>query len=1043
MLISLCFLIMFSSPAYSVTFTSNTIIDWNNTLYESQDIIIDGCTLTINGEHTFNNLSVINNGRLKHSPAPNGEAENKLFLYINNNVTIDSTSGINCDGLGYGAAKGPGAGGYKGSVGGGGGYGGKGGNGKGSSYYQAQGGGAYGSAAEPINLGSGGGNPTNAAGGPGGGAIYLSIGGILHLDGSISANGNGGGTDLGGGGGSGGSIWVTTSTLSGTGAITSHGGAGSRYKYYSPYLHYYYSGGGAGGRIALYYNTKTYSGTTAANGSGSGYRAGEPGTIENSTSPEQVYGPIQQIYPSIAGDLSNYENIVFITHGWNGIFATADHSWIDDMTNNFNSYFLGNNMPSWKAISYNWQEHAGKWHDWASTSSENACKIGWTLGEQISSWPNCKHLHLVSHSAGAWMIDTISKIIKSNRPEITIHITFLDAYAPAGVIGVNTLGEHGDWVEHYVDHRRELGCSFGVVDLAGSVQSTNTTLDNAYNIDITGEDTALLRTGWGAHGWPKTWYDDTIPNSTPSVRSWGFASSLEGGKIPSLELMQQAFPRGERESIPPDFIPPPSIDHIKEMTSNPTYWGTYVPSYSSPADVEFDETQLIINSGETVQALQAMSLSVTATETTGAMPSDISWFYIKIDANELVNALSFDSEFTSLAGAESILDVYWEDQLIGSIDERYVFDGVQKYIYFLPEIYQPGSYKLAFKLATYNDTVSSIEIDNFRLKLYRASHDLCPDNKIDFLDYAILAKEWSMQKRPEDLAPEEGDGIINLLDFAVLASSWGQEPSQDMEKLKDISENWLATYKLPISDIAPYPNGDGVVDILDLQIIAENWLEGTSSQMDTNDINDGLITYYKFDGTSGPVVDEAGNNDANNVNDSATRGVTGKVGNAFYFNGSSSWVESDFNAGITGNSDWAISFWMYTNNPLGTTNLVSLGAYGTAFEIIGIAPGNTYLELFVNLWESSWNEYFGVGFDLTGAWNHIAATYDGADIRFFVNGSLKRTKPVTLNLLDDKIRIGGNPGGYAGLYFDGWIDEVKIWNRTLSDSEVQYLFQHP
>ena len=68
-LIGLCFFIMFSSSAYSITFTSNTVIAWDNNLYEGQDIIINGCTITINGEHAFNSLVIINGGALKHSAA--------------------------------------------------------------------------------------------------------------------------------------------------------------------------------------------------------------------------------------------------------------------------------------------------------------------------------------------------------------------------------------------------------------------------------------------------------------------------------------------------------------------------------------------------------------------------------------------------------------------------------------------------------------------------------------------------------------------------------------------------------------------------------------------------------------------------------------------------------------------------------------------------------------------------------------------------------------------------------------------------------------
>ena len=280
-----------------------------------------------------------------------------------------------------------------------------------------------------------------------------------------------------------------------------------------------------------------------------------------------------------------------------------------------------------------------------------------------------------------------------------------------------------------------------------------------------------------------------------------------------------------------------------------------------------------------------------------------------------------------------------------------------------------------------------------------------------------------------------GDYSVNLIDFSVFAASW-------MSQFGDSDFNVDC-------DLDNSGDSNEVIYMADLMVFCDNWLEGASSVIDTND---GLITYYKFDGTSGAVIDETGTN--NGVNDSATRDVVGKVGNAFYFDGSNSWVESDFDAGITGNSDWTISFWMYTDNPKDTSNLISLGTYGYHYQnkITGIGPGQTNTQLFVNLWETpqyngaTGNEHFYVGVDLTGAWNHIAATYNGKNLVFFVNGEFTKAKAVTLDLADDKIRIGGRPGGYDeyyNLYFDGMIDEVRIYNRTFSASEVQYLFQHP
>jgi hypothetical protein len=70
-------------------------------------------------------------------------------------------------------------------------------------------------------------------------------------------------------------------------------------------------------------------------------------------------------------------------------------------------------------------------------------------------------------------------------------------------------------------------------------------------------------------------------------------------------------------------------------------------------------------------------------------------------------------------------------------------------------------------------------------------------------------------------------------------------------------------------------------------------------------------------------------------------------------------------------------------------------------------------------------------------WTHLAATYDGAFQRLYVNGiqvaSQARTgsMPATTNPL----RIGGN--NIWGEYFAGRIDEMRIYNRALTQPEIQ------
>ena len=194
------------------------------------------------------------------------------------NISVDATSTITADAMGYGSASGAGAGechqDNQGGAGGGAGYGGIGGR----SSTGLAGGVSYGSITAPVDLGSGGGASEYGGpvpGGSGGGAIRLTVGVTLTLDGELTADGGDGQTQpaRGAGGGSGGSIYVTAGTLAGadTGSISTDGGIGG----INSGKH---GGGGAGGRIAVYYTTNTFAGTLSSVG-GSGDQYGGAGTI--------------------------------------------------------------------------------------------------------------------------------------------------------------------------------------------------------------------------------------------------------------------------------------------------------------------------------------------------------------------------------------------------------------------------------------------------------------------------------------------------------------------------------------------------------------------------------------------------------------------------------------------------------------------------------------------------------------------------------------------------------------------------------------------
>ena len=91
--------------------------------------------------------------------------------------------------------------------------------------------------------------------------------------------------------------------------------------------------------------------------------------------------------------------------------------------------------------------------------------------------------------------------------------------------------------------------------------------------------------------------------------------------------------------------------------------------------------------------------------------------------------------------------------------------------------------------------------------------------------------------------------------------------------------------------------------------------------------------------------------------------------------------------------------------------------------------------------------YFGTAGGLTGAsmgsplalgqWSHLAIVFNGSQALFYVNGALVTSKPLTASLTarGRLLRIGADADPWQ--FFRGILDNVRIYNRTLTASEVQ------
>ena len=262
----------------------------------ADDLVLNGVSLSLSGEHTYNTINILNGGVLSVETY-NGTPGTGTLTLKANNIYIDPTSSINADGKGYrgmsnAAGEGPG-GGTGGATtydsGGGGGYGGMGGNGVRDGAgtngpFDGVGGPAYGSADDrTVGMGSAGGaaggrdGDSGGYGGNGGGAIYLEAETITNA-GLITAGGANGliYNNDSSGGGSGGGILIIAGSVVNSGTIRANGGTGGTVCGQPSCGLDDGAGGGGGGRIKIFHDTFMNNGTVSVAG-GSGSRSGQSG----------------------------------------------------------------------------------------------------------------------------------------------------------------------------------------------------------------------------------------------------------------------------------------------------------------------------------------------------------------------------------------------------------------------------------------------------------------------------------------------------------------------------------------------------------------------------------------------------------------------------------------------------------------------------------------------------------------------------------------------------------------------------------------------
>ncbi|MCJ7459531.1 MAG: FG-GAP-like repeat-containing protein [candidate division Zixibacteria bacterium] len=295
--------------------------------------------------------------------------------------------------------------------------------------------------------------------------------------------------------------------------------------------------------------------------------------------------------------------------------------------------------------------------------------------------------------------------------------------------------------------------------------------------------------------------------------------------------------------------------------------------------------------------------------------------------------------------------------------------------------------------------------------------------------------EYGVRLHPHFIfcADLDGDGYLD-----VVTGNRGEDYSPD-STVSILRNNGNGTFQTKVDYRAGYGasgvfcadlDGDG-----DLDLSVGNQFSDNVSVLKNLTPPNPLVGYWKFDeGTGVTAYDSSGNNNHGTIY--GTTWTDGKLGRGLNFTKLSDYVEVNDSPILDLTDHLTITAWIRPHAfPGHTPKIVGKGYVSTYSYWLGFAGVSVILTL-----ENSAGYCEAYHSFVLDEWAYVAATWDGTTTHIYINGkdegSTVKNYTGTLTPNEHPLIIGSRDNGYND-YFNGTIDEVKIYNRALSGDEIR------
>ena len=408
---------------------------------------------------------------------------------------------------------------------------------------------------------------------------------------------------------------------------------------------------------------------------------------------------------------------------------------------------------------------------------------------------------------------------------------------------------------------------------------------------------------------------------------------------------------------------------------------------------------------------------------------------------------------------------------IGKIGQGLKFDGVDDYV----SAPDSASLSITGDMSVFNwVNFTSTPTSGNRMSMVTKYEDVTPANKRTF-DFSLYNNSGTMSLRliysPDGVYSASNDAVVawtpsastwynvgfifnattKVVKFYVNGVQQGSDYTGAASSLYDSIYNFglgaknVGTTPLlfldgKLDDVRIYNRALSAGEVLNLYNSGK-----AKANVSNAVISNGLVGYWTFDGatttwssaTAGITGDLSGNFNTGTLTNMnrATSPVVGKIGQGLKFDGVDDYVNV-LNISFAATTTW--SAWVKKTSNTGYAAFISATEGGRDYVLRNDVSGTKFDFVWAYSGEG-WGDVISPSAYPINQWFNVLVTHDSTTLKMYVNGSLVVSGAATANNPISGINIGRRAYDSA-YYFPGLIDDVRIYNRALSASEVLQLY---